>query len=57
MINVFLVEDNISILKLYHKFLNFGQYNVIDSAMDGREAIFKYKNFIVKPDIIIMDAR
>ncbi|MFX1277254.1 MAG: response regulator [Promethearchaeota archaeon] len=55
MIDLFIVDDNIFIMKLYLEFLKNAQFNVIDSAVDGREAVSKYKKSAVRPDIVIMD--
>lgn len=55
MINFFIVDDDASLLKLYSSFLKFSGFEVIDSAINGEEAVKKFKNLQKKPDIIIMD--
>ncbi|MBN1217135.1 MAG: response regulator [Candidatus Lokiarchaeota archaeon] len=55
--SVFIVEDDKSIQLLYQKYLNLYGYVVLDIANNGIEAIDKFKLFIKKPDIIIMDHR
>ena len=55
--SIFIVEDDKSIQTLYKKYLNLYGYNVIDTANNGEEAIEKFKLFIKKPDIILMDHR
>ncbi len=52
---VFIVDDDVSIIKLYKKFLEFKGFNIIDTARDGMEAIDKFKKFEHKPDVILMD--
>ncbi|MBD3197911.1 MAG: response regulator [Candidatus Lokiarchaeota archaeon] len=54
---VFIVEDDKSIQTLYKKFLNLYGFDVIDTASNGEEAVEKFKNFEIKPDIILMDHR
>lgn len=55
MITFFIVDDDASLLKLYSSFLKFSGFEVIDSAINGEEAVKKFKNLQNKPDIIIMD--
>lgn len=55
MIKFFIVDDDASILKLYSIFLKYSGFEVIGSAINGEEAVRKFKNLQNKPDIIIMD--
>jgi len=55
MINIFIVDDDTQLLKLYQLFLTFSGFSVIDSAINGEEAVTKFKNLQKKPDLIIMD--
>ncbi len=55
--SIFLVEDELSVLKLYKLVLEVHGFNVIGMAKNGAEAVEMYKTFNKKPDIIIMDHR
>ena len=55
MINLLIVDDDTQLLKLYEYFLTISEFIVIDSAINGEEAVRKFKNLQKKPDIIIMD--
>ncbi len=55
--SIFIVEDEISILKMYKILLKLKGYSIHGTALNGEEAISKYKSFSEKPDIIIMDYR
>ena len=57
MMSVFLVEDNVCILKLYEIFLRSSGFSVIGKAQNGEEAVISYKLMSTKPDLIIMDYR
>ena len=54
---MFIVEDELPILKLYEMLLSAYGFNVIGAAKNGQEAVEMYKQFNVKPDVIIMDHR
>ncbi|MFX1389595.1 MAG: response regulator [Promethearchaeota archaeon] len=54
---MFIVEDDLNIIKLYKNALEMFGHTVIDCAFNGNDAILKFKNFNIKPDIIIMDHR
>jgi len=54
-INVYIVEDDIELQKIYELLLITNGLHVIGKANNGEEAITKYRNFIEKPDIILMD--
>ena len=54
-INVFIVDDDIFVLELYKKICGILGLNIIDIAKDGEEAVSKFRKFITKPDLIVMD--
>jgi YesN/AraC family two-component response regulator len=54
-INVFIVDDEIDILKLYSLHFELNGLNVVGTAKNGIEALKKLKDSIPKPDIIVMD--
>ncbi|MFO7797850.1 MAG: response regulator [Promethearchaeati archaeon] len=51
------MEDDRSIQTLYKKFLDLYGFNVAGTASNGEEAVQKFRSFIKKPDIILMDHR
>ncbi|MFX1570691.1 MAG: response regulator [Promethearchaeota archaeon] len=55
MVSFFVVDDDITILKLYDKILSLYGFEIIGCAQNGKEAVVKFKNFKVKPDFIIID--
>ncbi|MBY9008032.1 MAG: response regulator [Candidatus Lokiarchaeota archaeon] len=55
--NIFIVEDDIDLQNIYEFLLITNGFQVIGKADNGEEAITKYRNFIEKPDIILMDHR
>jgi two-component system chemotaxis response regulator CheY len=57
MSNIFIVEDEPSLLRLYEIILSVNGYKIAGKARNGHEAVEKYKNFLKKPDVIIMDHR
>jgi len=54
---VFVVEDDDLARELYCQLLDLLGYNVIGCAANGEEAISMFRNFPVKPDLILMDYR
>ena len=56
-ISVFIVEDDVFILRLYEIFLRASKFSVIGKAKNGDEAVSSYKLMSTKPDLIIMDHR
>ena len=54
-INVFIIDDDLSVLELYKKLCGILELNIIDKAKDGEEAVSKFRKFITKPDLIVMD--
>jgi two-component system chemotaxis response regulator CheY len=57
MARILLVDDERDLLMIYSKLLSMEGHDVIDSASNGREAIEKFSQLPIKPDIIIMDYR
>ncbi len=57
MASVFIVEDDVFILRLYEIFLRSSKFSVIGKAKNGDEAVASYKLMSTKPDLIIMDNR
>ncbi len=57
MVSVFIVEDDLSLQRLYEMMLTTFGFEVVDKASNGKEAIEKYKSFSLKPEIILMDHR
>ncbi|MFX1239450.1 MAG: response regulator [Promethearchaeota archaeon] len=51
------MEDDLSLQKLYRMLFASKDYEIIDFANNGVEAVEKYKKFREKPEIIIMDHR
>ena len=49
------VEDEISMVRLYKLILGFEGYHIIGVAKNGKEAVNMSKNFHVKPDVVLMD--
>jgi len=54
---VLIVEDDDSLRKLYRIALKLKGHDVIGTAGDGNEAVDMFKNFSIKPDIVLMDHR
>ncbi len=52
-----IVEDELSIQKIYKILLTSSGFDIIGMAKNGEEAVNMYKSFLKKPDIIIMDHR
>ncbi|RLF94877.1 hypothetical protein DRN45_02420 [Thermococci archaeon] len=56
--NIMIVEDEPELISLYKMAIEeAGDYKVVESAVDGEEAIEKFKNTEKKIDLIIMDQR
>jgi two-component system chemotaxis response regulator CheY len=53
----FIVDDCESIQMIYEKLLNFSGFNVVGIAGNGQEAVDKFKEFKIKPDLVIIDHR
>ena len=57
MARILLVDDERDLLMIYTKLLMMEGHDVVDSASNGKEAIKKFAELPIKPDIIIMDYR
>lgn len=57
MASIFIIEDDLSLQKLYTLLLKIKGFKVIGTANNGENAILKFNSFIDKPDIILMDYR
>lgn len=56
--NILLVDDEMELLNIYKRILKRKkEYQVIDSAVNGEEAVEKVKNAHEKIDLVIMDHR
>lgn len=54
-INLFIVDDDKDILRLYSLHFELNGINVVGKANNGIEAVEKITNSIVKPDVILID--
>ena len=57
MARILLVDDERDLLLIYTKLLMMEGHEVVDSASNGKEAIEKFSQLPIKPDIIILDYR
>ena len=57
MIKIFIVDDDQSLQRLYGLILKEAGFEIIDTAINGKDAIEKYTNLEGKPDLILMDHR
>ena len=57
MARILLVDDERDLLLIYTKLLMMEGHEVVDSASNGKEAIEKFGQLPIKPDIIILDYR
>ncbi|MBY8984267.1 MAG: response regulator [Candidatus Lokiarchaeota archaeon] len=57
MVKIFIVDDDQSLQRLYILILEEAGFEIIDTALNGKVAVDKYKSFNEKPDIILMDHR
>ena len=57
MVSIFIVEDDMSLQRLYQMVLENAGFQIIDTAANGDEAVKKYESLSIKPDIILMDHR
>jgi len=54
---IFVVEDDLSLQRLYSEILSLHGFHVVGAAKNGKEAVEIFKTFSEKPDIILMDHR
>ncbi len=57
MIKIFVVDDDQSLQRLYSLILKEAGFEIIETAINGKDAIEKYNKLDLKPDIILMDHR
>ena len=57
MIKIFIVDDDQSLQRLYALILKEAGFEIIATAINGKDAIEKYNKLELKPDIILMDHR
>jgi len=57
MARILLVDDERDLILIYTKLLMMEGHDVVDHASNGKEAIQKFAELPIKPDIIIMDYR
>ncbi len=57
MASILLVEDEFSLVRLYELVLTTFGHKILAVANNGEEAVQKYMELPIKPDIIIMDHR
>ncbi|NVM37170.1 MAG: response regulator [Candidatus Lokiarchaeota archaeon] len=57
MVKIFIVDDDQSLQRLYGLILKEAGIEIIDIAINGKDAVEKYDNLKVKPDLILMDHR
>ena len=57
MTSIFIVEDDLSLQRLYEMMLTTYGFKVVDKASNGKEAIEKFMSFSTIPDVILMDHR
>lgn len=57
MIKIFIVDDDQSLQRLYGLILREAGFEILDTAINGKDAIEKYNKFEAKPDLILMDHR
>ncbi len=57
MATVFIVDDDLSIMKLIKMLLEGNGFQVVGTALNGQIAIDKIRTLSEKPDVVIMDYR
>ena len=57
MISVLIVEDDLSLQKLYELMLKSFGFNIVAKANNGKDAIDQFKSLNKKPDVVLMDHR
>jgi len=57
MIKILIVDDDQSLQRLYGLILKENGFEIIDTAINGKDAIEKYTTLEGKPDLILMDHR
>lgn len=57
MANIFIVEDDLVLCEIYKDIFDLTKHKIIGIAHNGLLAIKMFKEFIIKPDLVIMDYR
>ena len=57
MVSIFIVEDDLSLQKLYEMMISTFGFEIIGKANNGKEAVEKYHALPNKPDVILLDHR
>ncbi len=57
MVKIFVVDDDQSLQRLYSLILKEAGFEIIETAINGKDALEKYDKLEIKPDIILMDHR
>ena len=57
MADIFLVDDDRTIIEVYHNMLEIKGHRIIGEAFDGESAVNEYEKMSAKPDIVLMDHR
>jgi two-component system chemotaxis response regulator CheY len=57
MIKILIVEDDLSLQKLYEMMLTTFGFEVVGKASNGKDAVELFLSMPLKPDIILMDHR
>ncbi len=57
MATIFLIDDDLSIMTLFDKFLTILGHEIVAKAYDGEEAVKLFHEFQKIPDLILMDHR
>jgi len=57
MATIFLIDDDLSIVTLFEKFLTILGHEIVAKAYNGEEAVKLFHQFRNSPDLILMDHR
>ena len=57
MIKILIVEDDLSLQRLYEMMLTTFGFEVVGKASNGKDAVELFLSMSLKPDIILMDHR
>jgi len=55
MLKIFILDDDPSLQRLHGLILGEAGFEILDTALNGKEAIEKYNKFEVKPELNLMD--
>jgi two-component system chemotaxis response regulator CheY len=57
MLSIMIVDDEEFLHELYRKLLDLKGYQVVESALNGEEAVSKFRAMNERPDLVLMDHR